>query len=105
MGDDADTIYLKFKKAKTDAEALPSEIDGLKDRPEAENLVTIYSALSEQSMDRTLREVGGKQFSEFKPILAERAVELLSPISTENEYDACLRGKLVQNMGSTILHF
>ena len=56
MGDDADTIYLKFKKAKTDAEALPSEIDGLKDRPEAENLVTIYSALSEQSMDKTLQE-------------------------------------------------
>ena len=83
MGDDADTIYLKFKKAKTDAEALPSEIDGLKDRPEAENLVTIYSALSEQSMDKTLQEVGGKQFSEFKPILAERAVDLLSPISTE----------------------
>ena len=83
MGDDADTIFLKFKKAKTDAEALPSEIDGLKDRPEAENLVTIYSALSEQSMDRTLQEVGGKQFSEFKPILAECAVEILSPISQE----------------------
>ena len=83
MSDDADTIFLKFKKAKTDAEALPSEIDGLKDRPEAENLVTIYSALSEQSMDRTLQEVGGKQFSEFKPILAECAVDILSPISQE----------------------
>ena len=83
MGDDADTILLKFKKAKTDADALPSEIPGLKNRPEAENLVTIYSALSNQSIDSTLKEVGGKQFSEFKPILAERAVGLLSPISTE----------------------
>ncbi len=83
MGDDADTIFLKFKKAKTDAGALPSEIPGLKNRPEAENLVTIYSALSNQSIESTLKEVGGKQFSEFKPILAERAVELLSPISTE----------------------
>ena len=83
MGDDADTIFLKFKKAKTDAGALPSEIPGLKNRPEAENLITIYSALSNQSIESTLKEVGGKQFSEFKPILAERAVELLSPISTE----------------------
>ena len=83
MGDDADTIFLKFKKAKTDAGALPSEIPGLKNRPEAENLITIYSALSNQSIESTLKEVGGKPFSEFKPILAERAVELLSPISTE----------------------
>ena len=83
MGDDADTIFLKFKKAKTDADALPSEIPGLKNRPEAENLVTIYSALSNQSIESTLKEVGGKQFSEFKPILAECAVDILSPISQE----------------------
>ncbi len=83
MDDDADTILLKFKKAKTDADALPSEIPGLKNRPEAKNLVTIYSALSNQSIETTLKEVGGKQFSYFKPLLAERAVELLSPISAE----------------------
>jgi len=90
MGDDADTIMLKFKKAKTDADALPSEIPGLKNRPEAENLVTIYSALSNQSIESTLKEVGGKQFSDFKPLLVERAVDVLSPISTE-------MNKLMQN--------
>ena len=90
MGDDADTILLKFKKAKTDADALPSEIPGLKNRPEAENLVTIYSALSNQSIESTLKEVGGKQFSDFKPLLVERAVDVLSPISTE-------MNKLMQN--------
>ena len=90
MGDDADTILLKFKKAKTDADALPSEIPGLQNRPEAENLVTIYSALSNQSIESTLKEVGGKQFSDFKPLLVERAVDVLSPISTE-------MNKLMQN--------
>ena len=83
MGDDADTINLKIKKAKTDAEALPSEEAGLENRPEAENLVKIYAALGNQSIECTLKDLGGKQFSEFKPMLAERAVELLSPISEE----------------------
>ena len=83
MSDDADTINLKIKKAKTDAEALPSEKAGLGNRPEAENLVKIYAALGDQSVESALKDVGGKQFSEFKPILAERAVELLSPISEE----------------------
>ncbi|MEQ9694284.1 tryptophan--tRNA ligase [Shimia sp. SDUM112013] len=83
MTDDADTIAKKIRKAKTDPDALPSESDGLEDRPEARNLVNIYAALAEQSVEDVLRDVGGKQFSEFKPILSELAVEKLSPISTE----------------------
>ena len=35
------------------------------------------------SVEKVLTEVGGKQFSEFKPMLVERAVEKLSPISAE----------------------
>ncbi len=83
LTDDADTIAKKFRKAKTDPDALPSEVDGLKDRPEAHNLVNIYAALSDQSVDAVLSEVGGQQFGTFKPRLAELAVEKLSPISTE----------------------
>ncbi|MEX0348730.1 MAG: tryptophan--tRNA ligase [Paracoccaceae bacterium] len=83
MTDDADTIAKKIRKAKTDPDALPSEAAGLEDRPEARNLVNIYAALSDQSMDQVLAEVGGKQFGEFKPMLAELAVEKLSPISSE----------------------
>ena len=83
LTDDADTIAKKIRKAKTDPEALPSEAKGLEERPEARNLVNIFAALSDQSVDQVLRDVGGKQFSEFKPMLADLAVEKLAPISGE----------------------
>ncbi|EEX08575.1 tryptophanyl-tRNA synthetase [Ruegeria lacuscaerulensis ITI-1157] len=83
MTDDADTIAKKIRKAKTDPDALPSELDGLEGRPEARNLVNIYAALSDQTVEQVLAEVGGKQFGEFKPMLADLAVAKLSPISTE----------------------
>ena len=83
MADDADTIAQKIRKAKTDPEALPSEEVGLDGRAEARNLVAIYAALADESVEKVLTEVGGKQFSEFKPMLVERAVEKLSPISAE----------------------
>ncbi|UWR11047.1 tryptophan--tRNA ligase [Sulfitobacter mediterraneus] len=83
MTDDADTIAKKIRKAKTDPDALPSEAAGLEGRPEARNLVNIYAALNEQSVDAVLAEVGGQQFGTFKPKLAELAVAKMAPISTE----------------------
>ncbi len=83
LTDDADTISKKIRKAKTDPEALPSEVEGLKERPEADNLVTIYAALSETKRAAVLSDFGGKQFSEFKPALADLAVEKLAPIAAE----------------------
>ncbi|MEP4036671.1 tryptophan--tRNA ligase [Pseudophaeobacter sp.] len=83
LTDDADTIAKKIRKAKTDPDALPSEAEGLEERPEARNLVNIYAAMNSQSVDQVLADVGGKQFSEFKPMLAELAVEKMSPITTE----------------------
>lgn len=83
LTDDADAIALKFRKAKTDPEPLPSEEAGLKNRPEADNLVGLFAALSGQSKADVLREHGGAQFSAFKPALAELAVERLSPIAAE----------------------
>ncbi len=83
MTDDADTIAKKIRKARTDPAPLPSELDGLKDRPEARNLVNIYAALSDTTPEKVLAEVGGKQFSEFKPMLAELAVAKLAPIAAE----------------------
>ena len=83
MTDDADTIAKKIRKAKTDPDALPSETDGLEGRPEARNLVNIYAALADTTVDAVLADVGGKQFSEFKPMLSELAVAKLAPISTE----------------------
>ncbi|WP_299873212.1 tryptophan--tRNA ligase [uncultured Sulfitobacter sp.] len=83
MTDDADTIARKIRKAKTDPDALPSELAGLDDRPEARNLVNIYAALNDQSLEDVLKDVGGQQFGTFKPALAELAVEKLAPISSE----------------------
>ena len=83
MTDDTDAIAKKIRKAKTDPDALPSEAAGLSERPEARNLVNIYAALSDQSVDEVLAEVGGQQFGMFKPQLAELAVAKLSPISSE----------------------
>ncbi len=83
LTDDADTIARKIRKAKTDPEPLPSEFKGLENRPEARNLVNIYAAMADQNVDDVMRDVGGKQFGEFKPMLADLAVEKLAPISTE----------------------
>ena len=83
LTDDADTIAKKIRKAKTDPDALPSEVEGLSDRAEAKNLVNIYAGLNNQSVEDVLVDVGGKQFSEFKPMLAELAVSKMSPITTE----------------------
>jgi len=83
MRDDSDTIMTKIKKAKTDPEPLPSEEDGLKDRPEAKNLVSIYAALAETSTDDVLREFGGQGFGVFKPALADVAISKLAPITDQ----------------------
>jgi len=83
LTDDADTIAQKFRKAKTDPEGLPSELGGLKGRPEADNLVGIYAGLSGRSKSDVLSEFGGAQFSAFKPALADLAVEKIAPIAGE----------------------
>ncbi|KGM87540.1 tryptophanyl-tRNA synthetase [Roseovarius mucosus DSM 17069] len=83
LTDDAETIAKKIRKAKTDPEPLPSEVAGLEGRPEARNLVNIYAALADMSVDQVMAEVGGRPFSEFKPMLADLAVDRIAPISTE----------------------
>jgi tryptophanyl-tRNA synthetase len=83
LTDDADTVALKVRKAKTDPEPLPSELPGLAERPEAENLVGIYAALAGTGKEEVLRDFGGGQFSAFKQALADLAVERLGPIGAE----------------------
>ena len=81
LSDDADEIMRKVKKAKTDPEPLPSEAAGLEGRPEALNLVTIFAALTGQSVGDVLREYGGQGFGAFKPALGERMIAELAPIA------------------------
>lgn len=81
LTDSADAIAQKLKKAKTDAEPLPSEPAGLAGRPEAQNLVNIYAALAGTTPQTVLAEMGGQGFGTFKPRLADLAVAVLAPIS------------------------
>ncbi|MBX9710259.1 MAG: tryptophan--tRNA ligase [Xanthobacteraceae bacterium] len=83
LTDDADGIAQKIRKAKTDPEPLPSEEKGLEARPEADNLVGIYAALSGRTKADVLREFGGGQFSSFKSTLVDLSVEKLGPIGAE----------------------
>ncbi|MEM9813746.1 MAG: tryptophan--tRNA ligase [Pseudomonadota bacterium] len=83
LKDEADTIAQKIRRARTDPEPLPSEVEGLEGRAEALNLVRIYAALADITPEAVIAEHGGKPFSEFKPALAELAVAKLAPITAE----------------------
>ena len=75
--------------ARTDADPLPGSTDGLKDRPEARNLVNIYAALADETPDQVLARFEGQGFGAFKPALAELAVASLEPITRRmNDYMA-----------------
>jgi tryptophanyl-tRNA synthetase len=78
--DSDDVIAQKLRKAKTDAEPLPSEAAGLAERPEARNLVTIFAALAGTSVDSVLADHAGQGFGAFKPALADLAIAQLAPI-------------------------
>jgi len=83
LNDSKDEIINKIKKAKTDTQPLPDDEKNLRERPEAENLLGIYSSLNNQSFKDTINEFSGKNFSEFKKNLSELIVEKISPISNE----------------------
>tara|TARA_B100000965_G_scaffold386984_1_gene389804 strand:- start:448 stop:1449 length:1002 start_codon:yes stop_codon:yes gene_type:complete len=83
LTDNKDQIVNKIKKAKTDNDPLPDDDKNLSNRPEVENLLGIYSSLSDQSLGNSINQFSGKNFSEFKEKLAELVVEKISPISIE----------------------
>ena len=83
LSDSKDEIINKIKKAKTDSELLPENEKSLKGRPEAANLLGIYSILNDYNISDTLKEFGGKNFSTLKDKLAELVVEKIYPISNE----------------------
>tara|TARA_B100000214_G_scaffold360666_1_gene323306 strand:+ start:25 stop:1026 length:1002 start_codon:yes stop_codon:yes gene_type:complete len=83
LNDNSDQISNKIKKAKTDSKPLPDNENELSERPEAENLLGIYSCLSDQSLNETINQFSGKNFSEFKEKLINLVVDKISPISIE----------------------
>jgi tryptophanyl-tRNA synthetase len=83
LTDEKDVISNKIKKAKTDTKPMPTDIKDLLGRPEAENLLGIYSSLKKQNLEKSIIEFSGKQFSEFKEKLSEVLIRRIEPISTE----------------------
>ena len=83
LTDEKDQIIMKIKKAKTDALPMPSNINDLKERPEAKNLIGIYSSITGLSLEKSIQNFSGENFSKFKENLAEALVERLTPISLE----------------------
>jgi tryptophanyl-tRNA synthetase len=83
LTDDQDQIINKIKKAKTDSLPLPATIAELEKRPEAKNLMGIYSSLTNSNLEKSIMEFSGKNFSEFKESLSQVLVEKIIPISKE----------------------
>jgi tryptophanyl-tRNA synthetase len=83
LTDDADAIANKIRRARTDPNPLPASKDELKDRPEAENLLSIHAALSDQPLEASIAQFAGQQFSVFKQALADLTVAKLEPINRE----------------------
>src|SRR5437660_41016 len=83
MTDDAETVTLKIRRAKTDPEPLPHTIDALEKRPEADNLVSIYAALADITRETALARFAGENFSTFKEALSGLAVDVLGRIGGE----------------------
>ena len=83
LTDNKDEMINKIKKAKTDPLPLPEAINNLAERPEAENLLGIYSSLKNQNLEKSITEFNGKNFSEFKEKLSEVLIERIGPISKE----------------------
>ena len=83
LTDEKDEIYNKIKRAKTDTKPMPMDIKDLFERPEAENLLGIYSSLRNQKLENSINDFNGKQFSEFKEKLSEALIEKIDPISNE----------------------
>ncbi len=83
LTDDKDQIINKIKKAKTDPLPMPSKREDLVDRLEAKNLIGIYSSLTSATLEKSISEFSGKNFSEFKEKLSQVLVDKIQPISEE----------------------
>lgn len=104
MMDDADTLALKIRKAKTDAEPLPAKVKDLEGRPEALNLINIYAALSDQSPDQVCQKYEGSNFSTFKKELTDLLVAKILPIGQEMQRLLKDKGELDQLLARGAQH-
>tara|TARA_B110000285_G_scaffold231787_1_gene301272 strand:+ start:864 stop:1865 length:1002 start_codon:yes stop_codon:yes gene_type:complete len=80
LKDSADDIVRKIKKAKSDSFSIPDNLKDLEKKPEAFNLINIYSELSNNSLEQSLKELKGREYSYLKNKLSEVLVEIICPI-------------------------
>jgi tryptophanyl-tRNA synthetase len=83
LTDEDDSISSKIKKAKSDSELIPDSTEDLQSKPECMNLINILSACLNQSVDQTLQNYSGKEYSILKKDLAENLVQIIGPIRDE----------------------
>ena len=83
LSDSADEINKKIKKAKSDSEPIPDNLKSLEKKPEALNLLTIYSELSKNNLEKTLQDMAGKEYSFLKKKLTEILVNEITPVASE----------------------
>ena len=83
LKDSAEDIIKKIKKAKSDSEPIPDSLKLLEKKPEALNLLTIYSELSKKTLEKTLQDMAGNQYSFLKTKLAEILISEITPIAKE----------------------
>ena len=83
LKDTADEISKKIKKAKSDSEQIPDNLKSLEKKPEAFNLINIYSELSKTSLDKVLNEMSGKEYSFLKKELTDLLISEITPVGKE----------------------
>ena len=83
LKDSADQINKKIKKAKSDSDVIPDDIKPLKNKPEALNLLTIYSELTKNSLEKIISEMAGKEYSYLKTKLTEVLINEITPVGNE----------------------
>ncbi len=83
LKDSADEINKKIKKAKSDSEPIPSDIKLLQNKPEALNLLTIYSELANKSLETIISEMAGKEYSFLKSELTDMLINEITPVGKE----------------------
>jgi tryptophanyl-tRNA synthetase len=83
LKDTADEINKKIKKAKSDSDSIPGEMKPLENKPEALNLLNIYSELTKNSIEKTISEMAGKEYSFLKTKLAEALINEITPVGKE----------------------
>ena len=83
LKDSADEIIKKIKKAKSDSDQIPDNLKSLEKKPEALNLINIYSEISKTDVEKVLKEMSGKEYSYLKKNLADLLISIITPVGKE----------------------